>query len=162
MREITTITDAKLTTACLGCAVASGALINYAGTIYRNDYFNAHQDIEIALPGFVIVSSIRHVNSLMDLSAKEQNNFVWVVSAIRKAQHRCGLTNVYLFQNEDTADHFHVWMFPIYEWMRAFGKGPALLSRALDELKNGRHIHDQKEVLALTAEIKSNLEFDHE
>jgi diadenosine tetraphosphate (Ap4A) HIT family hydrolase len=157
MREIQTITGATLTAGCLGCAIASGPLVAYPGTIERSEYFHAHQDIEILLPGFVIVSTIRHIASVSEFSVDEEQAFAKVLARIRRAQRQSGVQRVYLFQNEDSPDHFHLWLFPVYDWMLVFGKGPALLSAAVEELKRGVHHHDRNEVFAMITLLKSAL-----
>jgi diadenosine tetraphosphate (Ap4A) HIT family hydrolase len=160
MREIETIDGTTVRTGCIGCAVVSGSM-PAGGNIYRSERFDAHQDIEIALPGFVIVSTVRHLVSIRELTGEEQIEFAQIVSRIREAQFQCGLENVYLFQNEDTTDHFHLWMFPVYEWMTGLGKGAALLAAAMHELKSGRHQHPPEEVFATAALLKSHLGILH-
>lgn len=157
MREIETITGSMIQADCLSCAIASGPLVDYPGTIYRSEHFHAHQDIEILLPGFVIVSTIRHIASVMDLSYAESIELACLLPKIRRAQSTCGLLNVYLFQQEDTLDHFHIWMFPVYNWMKPFGEGPQLITRAMNALKGGCHTYDRGDVLAVVNILKTNL-----
>jgi len=158
MNGRTTITGAAMAGSCIGCEIASGSYAGYAGTIYESDRFHAHQDVEIALPGFIVVSTMRHIASIADFSDAEIEENAKLAVAIRRAQRECGFGNVYLFQNEDTADHFHTWMFPVYPWMLAFEKGPALLRAAIAELKAGRHGHQLEEVFAIAAALKNALE----
>ena len=158
MREITTFTGKQFSTDCIGCAMAKGILADYPGTLYSGKYFHAHQDVEIPLPGFIIVASCRHVASFADFSAAELREFAILVRMVRKAQYKCGLDNVYLFQNEDSSDHFHLWMFPVYDWMRAHGKGLSLASQSIDDIKIGRIRFDVSEVISLLERIKENME----
>jgi diadenosine tetraphosphate (Ap4A) HIT family hydrolase len=161
MRKVHTITGTAIQTDCIGCSIASSALADYPGTIYRGEHFHAHQDIEISLPGFVIISTLRHIVSITDFSPGEQNEFSWLLPAIRNAQRSCGFKNVYLFQNEDTVDHFHIWLFPIYEWMMPLGRGPVLLNRAIEELKSGRYIPDKERLFEMIALLRENLGSHH-
>jgi len=157
MREIETIGGQKLKTGCIGCSIASGDFAQ-AGKVYRSELFDVHQDVEISLPGFVIMSTIRHITSVREFTGDEQLEFSQIVPRIRQAQYKCGLQNVYLFQNEDTADHFHLWMFPIYDWMRPFGKGATLLARAMVELKQGRGPHRTEDVFRMVVSLRTLLQ----
>lgn len=159
LREIETIGGQKVTTGCIGCSLVSGNLVHPA-SIYRSDHFDVHQDVEIALPGFLIVSTVRHIASVREFSREEGAEFSQIVPRMRRAQYGCGFDNVYLFQNEDTADHFHLWMFPIYAWMRQFGKGAALLAASMQELKQGRHASPAEEVLNTAARIRASVNAD--
>jgi len=157
VREIETITGAIVRAQCLSCAMISGPLSDYAGTVFRGRHFHAHQDVEIALPGFVVVSTVRHIASTMQFSSAEREEFSSVLVRLRYAQNHCGLKNVYLFQNEDTLDHFHLWMFPIYDWMLKFGKGPALLSAAINALRTGEQRYVASEALAVARLLRAHV-----
>lgn len=158
MRQINTVTGRVVRATCLGCELADGSLVTYEGTIYRGAHFHAHQDLELALPGLVILSTIRHVSSLASFTAAEESDFARLLVALRRALAKCGYVDVYLFQNEDSPDHFHVWLFPVYEWMASYGSGPALLHRAWSDLRRGMHRSETQELLSVVRALRLNLE----
>lgn len=112
----------NLDTNCIGCAREQGK-ISQNDTILRTKYFDAHQDFEIPIPGFIIVSTRRHIQSIDEFTEEEKNNFVEVITKVRKAlRDVLKIEVVYLYQEEDTSHHFHLWIFPRYDWMEKFGK----------------------------------------
>lgn len=111
--------------ACLGCAITKGDAKWPGGQpIATTKYFEAGQDTEIPIPGFVIMVSKRHIKSIDEFTEDEQRDFMKFLCRLRSAQrHVLGIEVVYLVQEEDTSHHFHVWMFPRYDWMEEkFGR----------------------------------------
>jgi diadenosine tetraphosphate (Ap4A) HIT family hydrolase len=92
--------------------------------IYINKNFDAHQDWDIPIPGFVIVAAKdKTKKSLSEFSDKEVSELFLLVKKVRVAMMEVlNIEVVYIFQNEDTDHGFHVWMFPRYSWMEEFGK----------------------------------------
>ncbi len=92
--------------------------------IIINENFDAHQDWEVPIPGFVVVASkVTDRRSLADFSSTELTELVLLLKDIRVAMRDVlSIKDIYLFQNEDTEHGFHVWMFPRHEWMEKFGK----------------------------------------
>ena len=109
---------------CMGCAFLQKKIIHPLGSIIETPYFEAHQDYEIPIPGFVILQSKRHVASIDALDQDEQKDFITTLVAIRKAMRNVlKIETVYVIQEEDSRHHFHQWLFPRYEWMtEQFGK----------------------------------------
>ncbi|MFA4873197.1 MAG: diadenosine tetraphosphate hydrolase [Patescibacteria group bacterium] len=107
---------------CLGCTREKGEIS--LGDIVKSKYFDAHQDYEIPIPGFVIISSRRHIQSVDEFTDKEQRDFIKLLYRLRSALRQVlGVKVVYLIQEEDTLHHFHVWVFPRFDWMkRKFGR----------------------------------------
>lgn len=67
-----------------------------------------------------------------------------------------GIQVVYLIQEEDTSDHFHVWMFPRYPWMtEKFGRKiqsvRPIMEYARESLKTPENL---KQVDEATAKLK--------
>ena len=122
MRSITDIYGKKHKVGCLGCDLRIGKLSG-AGVVLSSKYFEVEQDTEIPIPGFMILSSKRHLISVDDFTKAEQIDFVGTLVKVRQAMRKVlKIKVVYFFQNEDTDSHFHVWIFPRYQWMNKFGK----------------------------------------
>lgn len=106
---------------CLGCARERGEITQ--GNIFKSQYFDVHQDYEIPIPGFLILSSRRHIQSVDEFTSEEQADFIAFLVRVRLAMRQAlGIATVYLVQEEDTSHHFHVWIFSRYDWMaKQFG-----------------------------------------
>ena len=48
---------------CIGCAIAKGELTPPGGTIYESRNIVLAADPEVPIPGFLIITGRRHVNS---------------------------------------------------------------------------------------------------
>ncbi len=108
---------------CLGCARENGEM-ERMGTVLTTDHFDAHQDFEIPIPGFIIISSRRHLQSVDEFTKGEKLDFIDILINVRAGMRKAlDIDVVYLIQEEDTSHHFHVWVFPRYGWMaEKFGK----------------------------------------
>lgn len=108
---------------CLGCSRENGAM-ERIGTILTTEHFDAHQDFEIPIPGFIIISSRRHLQSVDEFSDEEKLDFIDTLIAVRTGMRKIlNVKVIYLVQEEDTLHHFHIWVFPRYDWMlKKFGK----------------------------------------
>lgn len=93
-------------------------------TFLRTAHFDAHQDHEIPIAGFLIIASIdASKRSVADFSADEAEELARLIRDVRIAMKTVlGIEDVYLFQREDTEHGFHVWIFPRLFWMERFGR----------------------------------------
>lgn len=108
--------------ACLACAREKGEVT--LGDVVKSKYFDAHQDYEIPIPGLIIISSRRHIQSIDEFTDKEQEDFIKFLCRIRSALRKVlKIDIVYMYQREDTSHHFHLCILPRYEWMtEKFGR----------------------------------------
>ena len=154
-KNIVDLTGKTKKIACLGCDRENG-LIDL-GNIVKSEYFDAHQDYEIPIPGFVIISSRRHIQSIDEFTDDEQQDFIRFLCRLRSAQRQfLGIEVIYLVQEEDTSHHFHVWMFPRYDWMEEkFGRKiqsvRPIMEYARENMKTEANI---QEVEAATQKLK--------
>lgn len=138
-RIIEDFTGAKKEVKCIGCACSEAGKA-VPGYVIETELFHAHQDQEVPIPGFVILSTKRHIDSIADFTDAEASEFIALARHIRQAQREVlGIENVYLIQEEDTEDHFHLWLLPRYEWMQ-------------DEAKFGRKVGSARNVLKYAEE----------
>lgn len=123
-REIEDIKGNKKQLGCLGCAIQNGEVESPGGSIASTKYFDAHQDYEIPIPGFVILASKRHLQSVDEFTEEERLDFIEFLCRLRRTMRQAlDVQVVYLIQEEDTSHHFHVWIFPRHHWMaEKFGK----------------------------------------
>lgn len=103
---------------CPGCAYAKGEFSLPCGIAYQNDLVVLSQDWELPIPGFMIVSTVRHAEKFEDLSKEEKEEVFSVVDKTIKILREykvCDRFNV-LFEEKENR-HFHVWIMPRYKWM---------------------------------------------
>ena len=97
---------------CMGCAISSRAMPVPGGFIQRTQYFCVHQDPLIPLPGFLVIASLGHIQSIFEMQVAEYEEFSRLLRitqyAIREATRVRYLTLV----QEESSPHFHLWFFP--------------------------------------------------
>jgi len=133
MFSITTADNTKVEVECIACAIAKKEVEVIGGTIAETRHFNVSNDFEYPIPGFLIIGSNRHVRSVADFDAEESVEFVTFLANIRKAMRTIGIEKVTMVQEERTEDsHFHLWLFPWYEWMEEIGKGVSSIRKIME------------------------------
>lgn len=86
--------------------------------IIVTEYFDAHQDWDVPIPGFFIIAARRDVHSLIDFTDAERDEFFQLVYTIRAGMREVlGIEKVLLIENEASEWQFHLWLFPWHEWM---------------------------------------------
>ena len=122
--EITDLKGRTKKIACIACSIQAGEVEN-PGAIAKSEYFVAEQDYEFPIPGFVILVSKRHLQSVDEFTEAEQQDFIKFLCRLRLGMRKAlDIEHVYIVQEEDTTtSHFHVWLFPRYQWMKdKFGR----------------------------------------
>lgn len=143
----------SLQVSCLSCARENGEM-ERLGTVLTTKYFDAHQDVEIPIPGFIIISSRRHFQSIDELSKEERSDFIDTLINVRQGMRKAlGIDIVYLIENEDSSHHFHLWLFPRYDWMtEKFGrKIPSVrpsMEYAREHMKTTENLEKVEEAVA--------------
>ncbi|NOY14862.1 MAG: diadenosine tetraphosphate hydrolase [bacterium] len=91
--------------------------------VLKTKYWDLHQDWEVSIPGFLVLAPNRKgVKSIADFTDEELEEFGILLRKIRQGmQEVLGIKEVYFFQNEDSG-HFHLWIFPRFDWMERFGR----------------------------------------
>lgn len=140
---------------CLGCDLRKGQVPS-AGVVLATKYFEVEQDTEIPIPAFMIVVSKRHLKGFGDLTQPEQKDLIEVLAKVRRGMEKVlNIKVVYIFQNEDSSSHFHVWMFPRYKWMDRFGNKiesvRPIMEYAREHLKTQK---DLKKIQEATIKLK--------
>lgn len=96
----------------MGCAISAQSMLAPGGFIQKAQHFCVHQDPLIPLPGFLVIASLRHIQSIADMQESEYEEFSRLLrithAAIKKATGIAHLTIV----QEEYSKHFHLWFFP--------------------------------------------------
>lgn len=137
-RQITDISGTIVEIECIGCAIAQNKVEVRGGSVIRTEHFDVSQDFEVPIPGFMIIASTRHLRSIDDFTEAEAAEFMRILQITRKLQREVlNIDSVYLHQEEDTSDHFHLWMLPRYEWMtEKFGRKVESVRPIMDYARN--------------------------
>lgn len=97
---------------CMGCAISTGAISVPGGFIQKTQHFCVHQDPLIALPGFLVIASLRHIRSLSEMQKAEYDEFSSLLRTTHAAiQEVTGVEYLTIVQ-EEISIHFHLWFFP--------------------------------------------------
>jgi diadenosine tetraphosphate (Ap4A) HIT family hydrolase len=103
---------------CISCALQRGEISSIGGIVAATQHFLVQQDYEVPIPGFMIISSTRHIQSIDELTIAERSDFIELLAKVRCAMREVlQIKTVYLVQEEDSS-HFHLWLFPRYSWMK--------------------------------------------
>ena len=82
--NFTTIFNEKIDISCAGCLVKDNTKFK-EGRIYQSKLWDLSQDFEIAYPGMVVLSPLRHVSNYMDLTKEEVSELSNLLSHCKKA-----------------------------------------------------------------------------
>lgn len=97
---------------CMGCAISDGSMLVPGGLIQRTRYFCVHQDPLIPLPGFLVIATTRHIQSISEMEEAEYEEFSSLVRETHRAiKGTTGIEHLTIIQ-EESSIHFHLWFFP--------------------------------------------------
>jgi diadenosine tetraphosphate (Ap4A) HIT family hydrolase len=103
---------------CLTCSIVNGEFFPVGGIIYKDNYVLLHHCIDLQIPGYLILSPLRHIESYSDLSQNEMLHIGIVTKAVVAVLKRIdGIEKVYLASFGEETTHFHFHIFPRYKWM---------------------------------------------
>jgi len=140
---------------CTGCNIVNKEIIPIGGIIYETENFLLFQDTEVPIKGFLIVQANKHINSIIDFTEEELIELVKLINKAREALKELDICNEVTIVQEERSKHFHVWLFPNYEWMQEkFGKGIKYLRDISQYAKENVTPKDMEEVLEVVEKIK--------
>lgn len=75
----------------------------------------------------------------------EEKEFLPFLIKVRTGMWNClGVSKITFVQEEKSAHHFHVWLFPWHEWMKEIGDGinsiKKIMEYARDTMKNEENL----------------------
>ena len=140
---------------CIGCAIAREDIKIPGGPIYNGEFLILGADPEVPIPGFLVITFKRHINSFSQTTKEERKEIGNVILFAEKALKELNITNEITLVQEERSKHFHIWIFPNYPWMiEKFGKGVSYL-RDISSYAQDNIIEDKiKEVLAVIKKVK--------
>lgn len=103
---------------CLTCSIVKADIVPVGGIIYKDDYVVLHHCIDINIPGYLILSPLRHVKSYSDLNPMEiQRMGIIMKFGVTALEKLDGIEKVYIANFGEETTHFHMHLFPRYNWM---------------------------------------------
>ncbi len=112
---------------CLGCAIVAGVHRPAGGILFRSAGLVLHGVASPSpLPGWVVLSSTRHVRALYDLEDEPARELGPLAARVMRAQREVlGAEHAYAFALGDVLRHFHLHLVPRYldTPQRLWGRG---------------------------------------
>ena len=138
--KLTTIFNEEIETPCAGCIVTDKTKF-VAGRIYQSKLWDISQDFEIAYPGMVVISPLRHVSNYADLTSDEVKELNSLLAHCKKAILEifdCEKI-AYMFYEKPNG-HIHFVVIPIHNLIAIEDRYSVLgeLMRKAKELKNDK------------------------
>ena len=112
--DFTTIFNEKINTPCVGCVVKDSTKFKEE-RIYQSQLWDLSQDFEIAYPGMVVLSPLRHVSAYADLRENELKELNVLTVHCKKAIKKifdCEKV-AYMFY-EKPGGHVHFVIIPLH------------------------------------------------
>ena len=97
---------------CMGCAIGNRSMPVPGGLILKTRHFCVHQDPLIPLPGFLVIASLRHIQSISKLQESEYAEFSKLVRLVHAAIKEATKIEYLTIIQEESSIHFHLWFFP--------------------------------------------------
>jgi len=159
---------------CLTCDIMQGKISPVGGIIYQDDDVILHHCIDINIPGYLVLSPVRHVEYYNDLNKIEILQMSIVMKlAIMALKRNDAVEKVYVANFGEETSHFHMHIFPRYKWMLRYSDenirthnkidGAKLLSFFREKCKVKRERMEQNDILAAIEDVRkiivSNITF---
>ena len=144
---------------CVGCAIVRGEVNLPGGIIYDGESIILAADPEIPIPGFLIITCKRHIQSFAELTVDERTEIGNTIAIAERAIKDLKIAETVTLVQEERSKHFHIWIFPNQEWMlEKFGYGLRYLRDINAFAKDNASDADIENVIRTAEEIKKYIE----
>ena len=114
--KFTTIFNEEIEVPCAGCVVMDETKFKQ-GRIYQTKLFDISQDFEIALPGMMVISPMRHVSNFADLTDEERAELNVLTIKCKQALSELWSIKQLSYQFYEKPDgHVHFVIIPLWDW----------------------------------------------
>ena len=137
---------------CMGCDISSHKLIPPGGYVYDNGFINVSADPEIPIPGFMVLGISKHVKSINDLSRDERIRVIEILNKTIKILKKIKIAKEVLVIQEEKANHFHIWIVPIHNWMSMYNSDVRNIKEIIQHSKENFN-EEEKEKLFWAIEM---------
>ena len=100
----------EISTNCIGCSIVKGEIELPGGILYDGKSIILAADPEIPIPGFLIITSKRHIQSFSELSEDERTEIGNTIAWAEKAIKELNISETVTLVQEDRSKHFHIWI----------------------------------------------------
>ena len=109
---------------CIGCGIVNGKVKLPGGVVHEGRSVILAADPQIPIPGFLIITAKRHIQSFSELTKEERSEIGDILSCAEKALKQLHIADEITLVQEERSRHFHIWIFPMHPWIRKqFGSG---------------------------------------
>lgn len=121
---------------CLTCSIIKGDRFPYGGLIYQDDEVIMHHCIDVNVPGYLVLSPLRHITDYNNLTDVELTAVMKVMKCVVAILYRIpNVEKVYILNFSEETSHFHFHIFPRYSWMANKSNMELFLDEKLDGAK---------------------------
>lgn len=135
---------------CIGCEIKK----SNEGLIHEGKYFEARQDYEIPIPGFIVIASKRHIIGFADFNKNEKKEFIDLLCKFRKLlrdlfriRYVRYLCREDIIESKINPSHFHIALLPEYAWMKKFQSANEILEHARKTMKTKDNLEKIHEII---------------
>ena len=140
---------------CIGCSIVNGEIELPGGVIYDGKGIILAADPEIPIPGFLIITSKRHIRSFAELTVEERMEIGNTIALAENAIKDLGIAETVTLVQEERSKHFHIWIFPEQDWMKEkFGLGIRYMRDINSYARENATKEDVDKVIKTAAEIR--------
>ncbi len=154
MNKVIDIFGKEIEFECMGCDIANHKLIPPGGYVYEDDFINVSADPEIPIKGFMVLGINKHIKSLNEMSETERINIMKILNKTISTIKKVNIAKEVLLIQEEKANHFHIWIVPIHDWMNKFGKNVKNIKEIIDYSKQNFNENQKIELLQAIEDIK--------
>ena len=154
MNKVIDIFGKEIEFECMGCDIANHKLIPPGGYVYEDDFINVSADPEIPIKGFMVLGINKHIKSLNEMSEIERINIMKILNKTISTIKKVNIAKEVLLIQEEKANHFHIWIVPIHDWMSKFGKNVSNIKEIINYSKQNFNENQKIELLQAIEDIK--------
>jgi len=154
----TTILGQSCETDCIGCSIIHGNLHIPGGVIFEGKHFILHQDPEIPIVGFLIITAKRHVKFVNELVKEEIEELFTMLSFTMnslKSNEENIIEHTFIF--EERSCHLHLLIFPRLEWMSNYPNSISSIRKIMASAKENINIEVINNILLYVDEMKCRM-----
>lgn len=106
----------ETTEECRGCFLNNNRINKFLEPIYENERILVCQDMENPIPGFYIISTKQHINSILQMNDILIKDIASLIYIIRKGM--ADILNIektiFIQEEKNLNAHFHIWVLPLW------------------------------------------------
>ena len=139
---------------CMGCDIANHKLIPPGGYIYDDGFINISADPEIPIVGFMVLGISKHIKSINELTRDERIRIMDVLNETIEKVKKIKISDEVLLIQEEKANHFHIWIVPMHDWMKECGKNVRNLKEIIQMAKERFDEKEKEKLLNAIEDLK--------